>query len=177
MRFVVSLLRWDSLRSSESRWRRQPQAQTGLATVTGIVSDASGAAVPGLTVTATNQATNIAYTGVTNDGRQLHHHQRADWRVRHRRGSARVSRRVQSKVTLSAAQTARVDFKMEVGNVEERVDVVATGAVLQTENAVVGTKVEREQIEQLPAQGAEPVDGHAVHRRRRRSRIRRRSTA
>jgi len=41
-------------------------AQTGLATVTGIVSDESGGAVPGLTVTATNQATNIAYTGVTN---------------------------------------------------------------------------------------------------------------
>src|SRR5436190_1944728 len=41
-------------------------AQTGLATVTGIVSDESGGAVPGLTVTAVNQATNIAYTGVTN---------------------------------------------------------------------------------------------------------------
>src|SRR5947207_12787711 len=41
-------------------------AQTGLATVTGIVSDESGGAVPGLTVTAVNQATNIADTGVTN---------------------------------------------------------------------------------------------------------------
>ena len=42
-------------------------AQTGLAIVTGLVSDTSGGAVPGVTVTATNQATNIAYTGVTND--------------------------------------------------------------------------------------------------------------
>ena len=41
-------------------------AQTGLASITGIVSDESGAAVPGLT-TATNQATNIGYTGVTNE--------------------------------------------------------------------------------------------------------------
>jgi hypothetical protein len=40
--------------------------QTGLATVIGLVADSSGAAVPGVTVTATNQATNIAYTGITN---------------------------------------------------------------------------------------------------------------
>ena len=37
--------------------------QTKLATGTGLVADSSGAAVPGVTVTATNQATNIAYTG------------------------------------------------------------------------------------------------------------------
>src|SRR5687768_1593940 len=42
-------------------------AQTGLATVTGIVADQSGAAMQGVTVTATNQATNIAYTGVSNE--------------------------------------------------------------------------------------------------------------
>ena len=46
---------------------RPGAAQTGMATVTGIVSDESGAAVPGLTVTATNQATNVMYTGVTNE--------------------------------------------------------------------------------------------------------------
>ena len=50
-------------------------AQTGLATVTGNVHDESGGAVPGVTVTATNQGTNIAYTGVTNDiGRRIHEH-------------------------------------------------------------------------------------------------------
>ena len=127
-------------------------AQTGLATVTGLVSDTSGGAVPGVTVTVTNQATNIAYTGVTNDA--------GNYIIT----SVPIGQYVvtvdltgfkgaQSKVTLSAAQTARVDFKMEVGNVEERVDVVATSAVLQTENAVVGKIVEQQQIERLPAQG------------------------
>ena len=127
-------------------------AQTGLATVTGLVSDTSGGAVPGVTVTATNQATNIAYTGVTNDA--------GNYIIT----SVPIGQYVvtvdltgfkgaQSKVALSAAQTARVDFQMEVGSVEERVDVVAMSAVLQTENAVVGKIVEREQIERLPAQG------------------------
>src|SRR6185295_6110307 len=127
-------------------------AQTGLATVTGIVSDASGGAIPGLTVSAVNQATNIAYTGVTNaagnyiiTGIPI--------------GAYVISAELQgfkgaqSRVTLSAAQTARLDFKLEVGEVEERIDVVATTALLQTQNAVVGSILERDQIETLPVQG------------------------
>ena len=60
---------------------------------------------------------------------------------------------MQSNVSLSASQTARVDFKLEVGAVEEKLEVVATGAVLQTENAVVGQTMQREQVEKLPIQG------------------------
>ncbi len=130
-------------------------AQTGLATITGIVTDNSGASVPGVTVTATNQATNVDYTGVTTDagayvitGAPIGNY------------VIKVEfpgfKSVQSTVTLSAAQTARVDFKLEVGAIEERLEVVATSAVLQTENAVVGNKLDREQVERLPIQGRNP---------------------
>ena len=124
--------------------------QTGLATVTGLVSDPSGAPAPGVIVTATNQATNIAYTGVTN---QAGNYVITSVPIGEYVISAALTgfKGAQSKVTLSVAQTARVDFKMEVGAVQERVEVVATGAVLQTENAVVGIKADREQVEKLPA--------------------------
>jgi hypothetical protein len=131
---------------------RAAAAQTGLATITGIVADHSGGVMPGVTVTATNQATNIAYTGVTNDAGN---YVMTSVPI----GPYVVSvaldgfKSTQSTVTLSAAQTARIDFKLEVGAVEERIEVAAAGAVLQTENAVVGRTFEREQIEKLPVSG------------------------
>src|SRR6266545_5660206 len=42
-------------------------AQTGAASITGLLTDQSGAATAGATVIATNQATNVAYTAVSNE--------------------------------------------------------------------------------------------------------------
>jgi hypothetical protein len=126
--------------------------QTGLAAVTGIVSDSSGGPVPGVTVTATNQGTNVAYTGVTNQAGNyiITAAPIGDYIVG---VDLQGFKSVQSKLGLSAGQTARVDFKLEVGEVEEIIEVQATGAILQTENAVVGIKVDRDAIEKMPAQG------------------------
>ena len=40
-------------------------AQTGAASITGLLTDQSGAAAPGVTVTATNQASGISFTSVS----------------------------------------------------------------------------------------------------------------
>src|SRR6266511_4403841 len=42
-------------------------AQTGAGSLTGLVTDQSGATVPGATISATNQATNVVYSAVSND--------------------------------------------------------------------------------------------------------------
>jgi hypothetical protein len=144
-RLIVALCLLAS--SSTAAW-----AQSGLATITGIVSDAQGAAVPGAMVSATNTATNVPYTGVTNEAGVYTINAVAI-------GAYQVKvelqgfKSVTSNVSLSAGQTARVDATLEVGNLAESVEVTATSAVLQTENAVVGAKLDRDQVEKLPIQG------------------------
>src|SRR5512138_2909204 len=96
-------------------------AQSGLASVTGIVTDSSGGAIPGLTVTATNKATNVPYTGVTTaagsytiNGLPI-----GEYVVK---AELQGFKTVQSPAALSAGQTARLDFKLEVGSLTETVE-------------------------------------------------------
>jgi outer membrane receptor protein involved in Fe transport len=131
---------------------RAARAQVGLSTLTGIVTDQQGGPVTHTTVTAVHNATSVPYTGITNDagiytitGLPI-----GTYTVRFELDGFKAA---QVTVEVAAGQTARVDTRLEVGARTESVDVVATGAVLQTENAVVGQKLDREQVEQLPIQG------------------------
>ncbi|AMY11098.1 hypothetical protein LuPra_04343 [Luteitalea pratensis] len=87
-------------------------AQVGLNTLTGIVSNAQGAALPGATVTATNTATNVTYTGVTTDAGAYTITGLAvgNYTVRFELAGFKS---VQSTFDLAAGQTARVDAKLE----------------------------------------------------------------
>src|SRR6476646_1572966 len=56
-------------------------------------------------------------------------------------------------VTLQVEQAARLDLRLEVGNVSESVEVAASADVLQTENATVGTVIDSGKIVDLPLNG------------------------
>ncbi|MCC6164504.1 MAG: TonB-dependent receptor [Acidobacteria bacterium] len=128
------------------------RAQVGLSTITGIVSDDQGAAVPGATVTATNTATNVPFTGVSNEAGvyTINALTIGTYTVRVELEGFKA---VQVSVNIAGGQTARLDAKLEVGALTESVEVTATSAVLQTENAVVGAKFDQEQVEKIPLQG------------------------
>ncbi len=57
------------------------------------------------------------------------------------------------RLTLQVQQTARMDFKLTVGSINEKVTVAASADVLQTENATVGTVIDSAKIVQLPLNG------------------------
>jgi hypothetical protein len=54
---------------------------------------------------------------------------------------------------LQVQQSARVDFDLQIGNVTESIEVTAQAAVLQSENATVGTVIENKRIVELPLNG------------------------
>jgi len=133
-------------------------AQFDTATVLGRVTDESGAAVPGATVTLTNIATGIRTTAVT-DGTGAY--QFLNVRV----GSYRVEAELQGfataiapdiSVTVNARQ--RVDLTLQVGGIGETVEVTGAGRVLESESSDRGQVVGHEQIVNLPLNGRSYAD-------------------
>jgi len=127
--------------------------QTGAASLTGIVTDDSGAAVPGAAVIATSQATNVEYTGLSNAT--------GNYTITSVPVGAYVVRAELSgfktaatkPIQVEARQIARLDFKLELGSLEETVLVTGESPVLQTESATVGEVISGTTVAALPLNG------------------------
>src|SRR4051812_12218233 len=128
-------------------------AQTGAASLTGIVTDQSGAAVPGATVTATNQATNVAYTAVSNDAGNYTVTSLPVGAYVVKAELARFKTAATKPIQMEAQQIGRQDFKLELGGLEETVEVSSESQVLQTESATVGEVISGTTLTALPLNG------------------------
>ncbi len=129
------------------------QAQTGAASITGLVTDQSGAAAPGVTVTATNQATNVAYTAVSNAAGNytITSVPVGTYVVKAELSGFKTA--TTKPIALEAKQIARLDFRMEVGALEDTVEVTAGAPLLQTESATVGEVISGNTVQSLPLNG------------------------
>src|SRR5438105_6123256 len=109
-------------------------AQTGAASITGLLTDQTGAAVPRATVTAVNQATNVPYPAVSNDAGNytITSVPVGTYVVKAEMSGFKTT--TTKPIQLEAKQIARLDFKLEVGSLEDTVEVTAEGPVLQTES-------------------------------------------
>jgi hypothetical protein len=121
--------------------------------VTGAVTDPSNAVVGGATVTITNVSTNVRRTVSTNSAGIYSAPSLPPGPY-----SVQVSFRgfrnaVRSNLDLQVDQIARVDFKLEVGDAAQSVEVSAVAPSLDQESATVGTVVETTRIEELPLNG------------------------
>jgi len=128
-------------------------AQQTSATLLGTVTDPSGAAVPNVTVQVSNIGTNVVREATSDaaGAYSVPNLPPGNYRVRATKEGFQAAR-VES-VTLQVEQAARLDLRLEVGNVSETVNVNASATLLQTENASVGTVIDAAKIVDLPLNG------------------------
>jgi hypothetical protein len=128
-------------------------AQLDTGTVVGTVRDSSGAVLPGVTVTVTQEGTNVLLTTVTNDSGQYIF---PGLRVGRYTVAAELPgfrRGVRTDVAVSVQDRRAVDFVMEVGVVTEAVTVSARSEILQTQSADIGAVIDERQVRDLPLLG------------------------
>jgi len=128
-------------------------AQTITGAFTGTLTDQSGAVVPNAKVTATNTGTNVTYTAQSNDAGVYN---LLFLPVGNYNLAAEVSgfkKATTGPFGLQVNQTARVDFKLEVGETSQSVEVTTAAPVLQTESTQTGESLQTKQLTELPLKG------------------------
>jgi len=128
-------------------------AQTGAASMTGLITDESGANVPGATVTATNQATNVDYTATSNEAGNYTIASLPLGTYVVKAELARFKTAATRPIQAEASQIIRLDFRLQLGGVEETVEVTGESPVLQTESATVGGVISGTTLSALPLNG------------------------
>src|ERR1700704_1454776 len=114
-------------------------AQTTNATLGGTVSDASGALIPGVMITATNTQTGIVTTVISNEtgAYQFASLQTGTYKV-----SAELAgfqTQTYNNVALGVSQQVRLNFSLQVGGVAQNVEVtIAADTLIATTSASVG---------------------------------------
>ena len=128
-------------------------AQSTTQTVQGLVVDSSGAVIPGAAVTLTNVATGVQQTVQTNETGNYTFTlvPVGSYEVRCESGGFKAE--VARGVRVETGGQVRRNFAMEVGEVTETVEVVASDVALVTENATVGGVIENRRIVELPLNG------------------------
>jgi hypothetical protein len=125
-------------------------AQSITGSITGVVTDASGAVIPDAEVTAINTGTNIRATAKTDAGGNytIALLPRGEYRLEVT--ATGFKHFVDEGIILQVQQTARVDVQMTVGGVTESVVVTAEVARLETETAALAKVVDNRAITSLP---------------------------
>ena len=128
-------------------------AQTATGSITGSVTDASGAVVSGAKVSLLEQETNLSREQLTNTTGVF------EFRALPR-GNYTVEAEMQGfkkeqirGVQLTVAQTLQLDIKLELGQVTDSVTIEASAAQIQASEASLAQVIDEKRVRELPLNG------------------------
>lgn len=125
-------------------------AQEVTAGITGTVVDQGGSPVKGAIVTATDTDRGTSFSSETNDTGAFNIARVPVGTYKVKASSQGFQTAVYPPFTLVLNQTARLDFKLKVGQVTESVEVTSTAPVLQTETTELSTIIDARANTTLP---------------------------
>src|SRR5213083_2332722 len=132
-------------------------AQTGASRISGTVTDSSGAVVPGVTVTAKNEATGVTHTQITT-ARGLYAFPAlpvGSYTIIAELTGFKTTQKTGNILVVDTPLV--VDVVLQVGGVSEVVNVEGGYEKLQSSNATLGNVVEQKAIVDLPLNGRNPL--------------------
>ena len=126
--------------------------------IQGVVHDASGAAIGGAEVKATQTDTGVVRTVASSeDGTYvLSNLPLGPYRLEVSR--AGFTTYVQTGIVLQVATNPTINVSLQVGAVTEQIQVEANAALVETQTTSVGTVIENQRILELPLNGRNPVE-------------------
>ena len=127
--------------------------QIGGGSIAGVATDQSGAAVPRVKVTALNQNTNDRRTAVTNEEGYYEFPLLPAGRYKLQAEAAGFESISREAFDLDSGTRPRIDLKLRVGSISEKVEVVANALQINTTSTELGVVMPRSRIEELPLNG------------------------
>src|SRR5215472_11433846 len=125
-------------------------AQKTTGTISGVVTDPSGAVIPNATVTITNVGTALTRNLTTNELGEYTAPDLPNGVYRIVAKEANFKESIVPNVELHVASTALVNIQLQMGNTTEQVTVEANVIQVQTDSAQLGEVVEGQQVRNLP---------------------------
>ena len=125
-------------------------AQSDRGTITGTVVDPDGGVVPGASVVAENPENGARYETVTTQTGNYTLAQVPVGTYHLNVELAGFGRFRQEGIRIFVGQTARIDAKLQLGNLAEEVNVVADASMLDTQSAEIASSVTSENLNSLP---------------------------
>ncbi|MBI4893681.1 MAG: TonB-dependent receptor [Acidobacteria bacterium] len=139
-------------------------AQTLYGSLTGIVTDATSAAVPDAKVEALNEGTGIAKSVQTDERGAYLFNDLQPGKYKVTISAKAFNTRVVEGVTISQNTTLRVDGQLTVSQVHESVTVNAAAVTLQTDRADINSVIQSNQIVDLPLMNSQGRNFQALYK-------------
>jgi outer membrane receptor protein involved in Fe transport len=130
-----------------------PATAQATGSITGLITDQSGAIMPGVTVEATNTATGLVRNSVTGGDGFYSIPLLQPGRYDVKATLTGFKPVVRERIDVTVGDTSRADIRLVVGGLEENVTVTVETPLVETSHATLGITIDQQKVTELPLNG------------------------